>query len=197
MARSAKHTPTPGSLKEGEGTGFNVNIPWTTKGVGDADYMLALHLLVLPIIHSFEPDLLLISSGFDAADKQFGMSMTPPGFGCMLHKLMQQLPSVPIVATLEGGYEGDTPSLCTEHMLRTFLGQLPEAQPQIKLNSCTAKTIKEVAAVQEAHWPQAINMTQLNEAFEREKQEPRAPRGSARAHAAVEFTVSSPSGSRW
>ena len=36
-------------------------------GMGDADYMAAFSQLVLPIAHEFCPQLVLVSSGFDAA----------------------------------------------------------------------------------------------------------------------------------
>ena len=44
----------------GQGTGFNVNIPWSTGDMGDADYLLAFHHLIMPIAtHFFRPILSL------------------------------------------------------------------------------------------------------------------------------------------
>ncbi len=37
----------------------NVNVPWPTKGMGDADYMLAFQQIVMPIAHEFDPDLII------------------------------------------------------------------------------------------------------------------------------------------
>lgn len=37
----------------------NVNVPWPTKGMGDADYMYAFQRLILPIAHEFDPDLVM------------------------------------------------------------------------------------------------------------------------------------------
>ena len=37
----------------------NVNIPWPTKGMGDADYMLAFQHIVMPVAYEFDPDLVI------------------------------------------------------------------------------------------------------------------------------------------
>ena len=51
----------------GKGEGFNVNIPWNGSGMGDTEYALAFFNLVLPIAYDFNPELVLVSAGFDAA----------------------------------------------------------------------------------------------------------------------------------
>ena len=37
----------------------NINIPWPTKGMGDADYMLAFQHVVMPVAYEFDPDLVI------------------------------------------------------------------------------------------------------------------------------------------
>jgi histone deacetylase 6 len=37
--------------------------------ISDGDYLTAWHMLVLPVATEFRPDLILVSAGFDAADK--------------------------------------------------------------------------------------------------------------------------------
>lgn len=51
----------------GEGTGFTVNIPWNSKGMGDTEYLATFTNVVLPIAYEFNPELVLVSAGFDAA----------------------------------------------------------------------------------------------------------------------------------
>ena len=51
----------------GAGEGFNVNIPWNGSGMGDTEYALAFFNIVLPIAYEFDPELVLVSAGFDAA----------------------------------------------------------------------------------------------------------------------------------
>src|SRR4051794_9396094 len=49
----------------GKGEGFTLNIPMT-PGADDADYLAAFDTRVLPVLHTYRPQALLISAGFDA-----------------------------------------------------------------------------------------------------------------------------------
>ena len=51
----------------GAGAGYNVNIPLNVTGNTDGDYLHAWHQVVLPLAHTFNPDLVIISAGFDPA----------------------------------------------------------------------------------------------------------------------------------
>ncbi len=51
---------------EGEGRGYNLNIP-LPPGSGWGAYEAAFSRVVLPALHAFKPDLILVSSGFDPA----------------------------------------------------------------------------------------------------------------------------------
>lgn len=44
---------------EAEGLGRNINIPWPTRGMGDADYLHAFEKAVMPISREFDPDLVI------------------------------------------------------------------------------------------------------------------------------------------
>jgi acetoin utilization deacetylase AcuC-like enzyme len=39
--------------------GSSVNIPWPTKGMGDAEYLWAFEKIVMPISMEFSPDLVI------------------------------------------------------------------------------------------------------------------------------------------
>ena len=52
---------------EGEGEGFNINIPWNGDAFGDPEYMMAFQNIILPVAYEYNPQLILISAGFDAA----------------------------------------------------------------------------------------------------------------------------------
>ena len=40
----------------GQGAGFNVNIPWNGRPMGDSDYLAAFHHIVLPIATEVQTD---------------------------------------------------------------------------------------------------------------------------------------------
>lgn len=93
------------SAGTGPGEGRSVNIPWLSQGMGDADYLYAFNHLVMPIAHEFQPDLVIISAGFDAADGDpIGLNrVSPGGFAQMTH-LLTSLSQGKVAVVLEGGY---------------------------------------------------------------------------------------------
>jgi hypothetical protein len=66
---------------EGRGLGFTLNVP-LPAGSGDADYAKAFEERLKPAAAAIQPDLVLISVGFDAArDDLLGrMNLTPEGY---------------------------------------------------------------------------------------------------------------------
>ena len=63
-------TGSPVECGNAAGLGFNVNIAWAgglSSPMADAEYLAAFRAVVLPIAHSFDPDIVLVSAGFDAA----------------------------------------------------------------------------------------------------------------------------------
>jgi acetoin utilization deacetylase AcuC-like enzyme len=104
--------PGTGSLEEvgrGPGLGFTVNAPMPAT-FGDNEYLQVFDELLLPIARQFKPELVLISSGFDAhyRDPLGGMRVTEDGFLAMtrrLQRLADECCAGKIVAALEGGYD--------------------------------------------------------------------------------------------
>ncbi|XP_010456940.1 PREDICTED: histone deacetylase 5 [Camelina sativa] len=90
---------------EGPGEGFNINVPWDQGRCGDADYLAAWDHILIPVAREFNPDIILLSAGFDAAigDPLGGCRVTPYGYSVMLKKLME-FAHGKIVMALEGGY---------------------------------------------------------------------------------------------
>lgn len=103
--------PGTGALDEvgeGRGQGFTLNLP-LPGGMGDQDYSRAYREIVEPIGKAFDPQLVLVSAGFDAhaADPLGGMSLTGAGFAevtdvCLA--LASGSAQGRLVAVLEGGY---------------------------------------------------------------------------------------------
>jgi acetoin utilization deacetylase AcuC-like enzyme len=104
--------PGTGAVEEigrGPGEGFTVNVP-LVAGAVDADYQLVFADLVVPILHEFKPDLLLVSAGFDAHERDplGGMRLTARGYGAMtseLRRVAAECCGGRIAMVTEGGYD--------------------------------------------------------------------------------------------
>ncbi len=103
--------PGTGRLSDvgaGKGRGYTVNLP-VPAGTGDADYLSLVGDLVVPLAHAFEPQLVLISAGYDAHynDPLASCYVTEEGFAGMA-ALMSDVSDelgAPLGCVLEGGYD--------------------------------------------------------------------------------------------
>jgi len=92
----------------GKGEGTTVNFPMAA-GWGDDEYLRAFNEVLVPAARRFEPQLILVSAGFDAhwADQLAMMRVSITGFAQMsmiLKGLAAELCQAHLVFTLEGGY---------------------------------------------------------------------------------------------
>ena len=93
----------------GAGRGFTVNVPLEVGAV-DEDYQLAFATVVLPVLRQFEPDLILVSAGFDAHERDplGGMRLSTAAFAAMTLELAAVADDCcrgRIVSVTEGGYD--------------------------------------------------------------------------------------------
>jgi acetoin utilization deacetylase AcuC-like enzyme len=97
----------PGTGGPGEENETTVNVP-LPAGSGDEDYLRAFDERVGPAVRAFEPELLLVSAGFDAHvdDPLAGMRVTAGGFRELAGRCATLAPRV--AAVLEGGYDPRT-----------------------------------------------------------------------------------------
>jgi acetoin utilization deacetylase AcuC-like enzyme len=97
----------PGSGGPGEGNETTVNVP-LPAGSDDADYLLAFEERVEPAVRGFDPELVLVSAGFDGHvdDPLAGMHVTADGFRELARRTAALGPRV--AAILEGGYDPRT-----------------------------------------------------------------------------------------
>ena len=91
-----------------EGEGTTVNFPMAA-GWGDEEYLRAFNEVLVPVARRFQPQLILVSAGFDAhwADQLAMMRVTITGFAQMamiLRELAAELCRGRLIFTLEGGY---------------------------------------------------------------------------------------------
>lgn len=103
-------TGDPNEIGCNDGTGFTVNIAWSgslNPRIGDAEYLAAFRSIIMPIARDFDPEMVIVACGFDAAAGHpaplGGYEVSPACFGWMTKQLMN-LASGKIVLSLEGGY---------------------------------------------------------------------------------------------
>ena len=106
----------------GDGRGFTVNIP-LEAGATDADYDLLYRTVAVPVLEQFNPQLTLISAGFDAheADPLASMRMTARGYARIVSELNEAATrSGTLALVTEGGY--DLPALreCLEAAIQVL-----------------------------------------------------------------------------
>jgi acetoin utilization deacetylase AcuC-like enzyme len=124
--------PGTGSLPEvgeGEGRGFTVNLPMPA-GLGDGDYRRAYREIVEPIGRAFDPELVLVSAGFDPHrdDPLGGMDVTARGFAELMDVCLAVASGAArgrVVAVLEGGYDLDGIAESTAAIVGQMLGRPP------------------------------------------------------------------------
>ena len=109
----------PGTGGPGTSEGAIVNIP-LPAGSDDHVYRSAFETVIEPALRAFEPDLLIVSAGFDAHvdDPLAGMRVTADGFRDMAARCAQLAPR--IAAVLEGGYNLETLPWLVEAALEGF-----------------------------------------------------------------------------
>jgi acetoin utilization deacetylase AcuC-like enzyme len=93
---------------EGEGDGTSINIP-LPSGSGDGAYIAAFERVIIPALHRFKPDLILVAAGYDAAafDLTSSMILSSNGFRAINTLLMDaaaELCRGRIILEHEGGY---------------------------------------------------------------------------------------------
>jgi acetoin utilization deacetylase AcuC-like enzyme len=97
----------PGSGGPHDQAETTVNVP-LAAGSGDEEYLEAFERVVEPAVERFEPELVLVSAGFDAheADPLADMDVTESGFRELARRCAGL--SDRVAAVLEGGYELET-----------------------------------------------------------------------------------------
>jgi acetoin utilization deacetylase AcuC-like enzyme len=130
------HYPGSGHWRETGGPDAphaTVNVP-LLAGCGDAEYLQAFDLLLLPLLERFEPELLLVSAGYDAhaADPLADMEVSAAGYGAIMARLRGVAAAVcggRMVMALEGGYDLEALAASVEACVRVLLDDQPSVTP--------------------------------------------------------------------
>ncbi|XP_066247062.1 histone deacetylase 6 isoform X1 [Euwallacea similis] len=113
---------SPTKIGEGKSTGYNVNVAFQKGKMGNSEYIFTFIRVILPLVYQFNPDLILLSAGFDAGinDPLCGYKVAPETFGHIVQMLKT---TAPIIVALEGGYNLETTSISMVNVAKALLGE--------------------------------------------------------------------------
>ncbi|XP_043083593.1 polyamine deacetylase HDAC10 [Puntigrus tetrazona] len=142
------------SVGKGKGCGFNINLPWNKVGMTNSDYLAAFFHVLLPVAYEFDPELVLVSAGFDSAigDPEGEMCAVPEIFA-HLTQLLMPLAAGKMCVVLEGGYNLTSLAQSVCQTVQTLLGD-----PAPRLSGLTAacesalESIHNVRNAHSFHW---------------------------------------------
>ncbi|MBW02880.1 Histone deacetylase 10, partial [Eschrichtius robustus] len=122
--------------------------------MGNADYVAAFLHVLLPVAFEFNPELVLVSAGFDSAigDPEGQMQATPECFA-HLTQLLQMLAGGRVCAVLEGGYHLESLSQSVCMMVQALLGDpAPPLSGPMVPHASALESIQSVRVAQAPHW---------------------------------------------
>jgi acetoin utilization deacetylase AcuC-like enzyme len=110
----------------GAGEGYTANVP-LLAGCGDAEYLAALADDLPPLWERVDPAMVFVSAGFDAhvRDPLAGMRVTTEGFGRMASMVLRRAGEIPVLFTLEGGYDLNALGESVVAVANAILGESP------------------------------------------------------------------------
>ena len=150
-------TGAAGEVGRQDGVGFTVNLP-IEAGATDGDYDLAYRELVVPVLREFRPELILVSAGFDAHERDplGGMRVTTEGYGRLTTRLLaaaDELCGGRIVFVTEGGYDLEALAACIAQVVElssaAALPKLPAIAGDVRRGTAT---VGQVRAAQRQYW---------------------------------------------
>ncbi len=109
------------------GQGYTLNVP-LSAGSGDAAYTRAFEEILMPAAIRFDPDIVLVSAGFDAHidDPLAGMAVTTRGFrriASIVSSIADRCCEGRLAITLEGGYDLHALSHSVAGVLEVMIGE--------------------------------------------------------------------------
>jgi acetoin utilization deacetylase AcuC-like enzyme len=129
--------PGTGEVHEvgaGAARGTNVNIP-LPNGTGDAGFLAAWEHVAVPALERHRPELVLVSSGWDAhaRDPLGTLNVTTEGYtraAALVLDAARRLAGGRLVATLEGGYDTHALAWCASGLVQLLFGDVPTPDPE-------------------------------------------------------------------
>jgi len=153
-----------GEVGRGKGEGFTVNVP-LPKHCGDGDFARVVYFLLKPIAEAFQPEIMMVSCGFDLYrhDPLCMMRATPEGYALiafLLVELVERLCSGRIIFVMEGGYSLRGIRECGLRVMQVLCGIPVVSQKTIikllQVDARHSSLLKKVIEIQRKYWPQLV-----------------------------------------
>jgi acetoin utilization deacetylase AcuC-like enzyme len=141
----------------GDGEGFTVNLPMDA-GATDDDFDRVYREIAIPVLREFEPDLIVVSAGFDAHERDplGGMRMTTAGYGRLTSRILaaaDELCEGRALFVTEGGYDMRALRECIEVVIAEASGSASAAEAVSSPPSARGeRTIRKVKQVHASRW---------------------------------------------
>jgi acetoin utilization deacetylase AcuC-like enzyme len=151
--------PGTGSLEDrgaGAGDGFTINLP-VPPGAREPLWLALLDRVVLPAARAFEPQLVLVSAGFDAhADDPLAQCLLATDsfvqIAARMHELAREL-DAPLGVMLEGGYNRAVLAECVCETLPVLAGAAPVPLRHPALGEVEGRLVEHAVAEVGPRWP--------------------------------------------
>lgn len=140
------------ATESNSGNSSTVNIPWNKHTMNESDCIAIFHRIIMPIAYEFNPELVLVSVGFDQVigDSVSHHHVTPEAYGYFTHWL-SSLANGKIILCFEGGYNVNSIAhvmiVCTKALLGDPLPMLTTGEKELN-----ASSIQHVWSVHQTHW---------------------------------------------
>jgi len=129
--------PGTGAVAEsgrGEAAGTKLNAP-LPPGTGDSGFLAAYGQVCIPALERFRPELVLVSSGWDAhaRDPLAPLLVSTEGYNrvaALVIEAARELCDGRLVVNLEGGYDTHALAWCAAGLCAQLLGDVPPADPE-------------------------------------------------------------------
>jgi acetoin utilization deacetylase AcuC-like enzyme len=142
---------------EGAGRGFTVNLP-LPAGCGDAEYALVYREVAEAVAGAFDPQIVLVSAGFDAhaSDPLAGMRLTERGFASVMRSCLRAAAGAArgrTVVVLEGGYDLDATGASTATVVAALVAEDAGPGRAIPATPLAEELVSGHRRALAPHWP--------------------------------------------
>src|SRR3954463_1745349 len=142
-------TGPAGDVGSGAGAGYTVNLP-VAAGSGDAVFVSLVADVVAPLARAFAPELVLVSTGYDAhaEDPLAGCRVAAAGYGAMAAwvRAIAAEAGAPVAAVLEGGYDLGAVSRGVREAMAALGAEGAAAPPEVERHPVAEAALERLAA---------------------------------------------------